>query len=84
MSSLGIASILFGISTVMTCEVGFLTPPIGANLFVAARTTDISIEDISVGAPPLLVPYVFVILFLAFFSDWVLYLPNLVYGVRAF
>ncbi len=83
-SSLGIDPILFGIFTVMTCEVGFLTPPIGANLFVAARITNISIEDISVGVLPLLVPYVFMILLLAFFSDWVLYLPNLVYGVRAF
>ncbi len=83
-SSLGIDPILFGIFTVMTCEVGFLTPPIGANLFVAARITNISIEDISVGVLPLLIPYVFMILLLAFFSEWVLYLPNLVYGVRAF
>ena len=83
-TSLGIDPVLFGIFTVMTCEVGFLTPPIGANLFVAARITRISIEDISVGVLPLLIPYVFMILLLAFFSDWVLYLPNLVYGVRAF
>ena len=83
-TSLGIDPVLFGIFTVMTCEVGFLTPPIGANLFVAARITRISIEDISVGVLPLLVPYVFMILLLAFFSDWVLFLPNLVYGVRAY
>ena len=83
-SSLGIDPVLFGIFTVMTCEVGFLTPPIGANLFVAARITNISIEDISLGVLPLLIPYVFMILLLAFFSEWVLYLPNLVYGVRAF
>ncbi len=83
-TSLGIDPVLFGIFTVMTCEVGFLTPPIGANLFVAARITNISIEDISLGVLPLLIPYVFMILLLAFFSEWVLYLPNLVYGVRAF
>ena len=82
--SLGIDPILFGIFTVMTCEVGFLTPPIGVNLFVAARITKISVEDISLGVLPLLLPYVFVIFLLAFFSGWVLFLPDLVYGPRAY
>lgn len=82
--SLGIDPILFGVFTVMTCEIGFLTPPIGVNLFVAARITNITLEEISVGVLPLLIPYVLMILLLTFFSDWVTYLPNLVYGVRAY
>ena len=35
--ALGIDPIVFGIVMVISCEVGFLTPPVGANLFVAAR-----------------------------------------------
>ena len=31
-TSLGIDPVVFGIFTVMTCEIGFLTPPIGVNL----------------------------------------------------
>ncbi len=83
-TSLGVDPVLFGIFTVMTCEIGFLTPPIGINLFVAARITNISVEEISLGVLPLLLPYVLMIFLLAFFSDWVTFLPDLVYGPRAF
>ena len=81
---LGVDPILFGIFTVVTCEIGFLTPPIGVNLFVAARITNITVEDISIGVLPLLIPYVVLILLLTFFSGWVTFLPDLVYGSRAF
>lgn len=80
-SSLGVDPVLFGVFTVMTCEVGFLTPPIGVNLFVAAKIADITIEDVSVGVIPLLLPYVGIIFLLAFWGEWVTFLPNLVYGV---
>ena len=83
-TSLGVDPILFGIFTVMTCELGFLTPPIGVNLFVAARISKTSIEQISVGVLPLLIPYVAMIILLVFFSDWVLFLPDLVYGERTY
>ncbi len=78
--SLGVDPVLFGIFTVMTCEVGFLTPPIGGNLFIASKLTKVSIEEISVGVLPLLLPYLAVIVLLSFFSGWVLFLPNLVFG----
>jgi tripartite ATP-independent transporter DctM subunit len=83
-TSLGIDPILFGIFTVMTCEIGFLTPPIGVNLFVAARISNVTIEDISVGVLPLLIPYLIMILFLVFIPDWVTFLPDLVYGERTY
>lgn len=81
-TSLGVDPVVFGIFTVMTCEIGFLTPPMGINLFVAARISKISVEEISIGVLPLLIPYVVMMLLLVFFSDWVTYLPDLVYGVR--
>ena len=79
-TKIGIDPVVFGIFTVTTCEIGFLTPPIGINLFVAARITKISIEEISIGVLPLLIPYVLMVLILVFFSEWVTYLPDLVYG----
>ncbi|NCQ25191.1 MAG: TRAP transporter large permease [Rhodobacteraceae bacterium CG17_big_fil_post_rev_8_21_14_2_50_63_15] len=79
-TSLGIDPVVFGIFTVMTCEIGFLTPPIGVNLFVAARISKITIEDISVGVLPLLIPYLLMLLLLVFFSGWITWLPDLVYG----
>ena len=83
-TSLGIDPVLFGIFTVMTCELGFLTPPIGVNLFVAARISNVSIEQISLGVLPLLLPYILMIFLLVFISDWVTFLPDLVYGKRQF
>lgn len=83
-SSIGVDPILFGIFTVMTCEVGFLTPPIGVNLFVASKISKVTVEEVSIGVLPLIIPYAFVILLLCFFSGWVLFLPNLFYGVQAF
>ena len=79
-TALGVDPVLFGIFTVMTCEVGFLTPPIGGNLFIASKLTKVSIEEISLAVLPLLLPYIAVIAFLAFFSGWVLFLPDLVFG----
>ena len=78
--SLGVDPILFGIFTVMTCEVGFLTPPIGVNLFVASRISKTTIEDVSIGVIPFLLPYIFIIILMAFYGSWVTFLPDLVYG----
>ncbi|MEO0763254.1 MAG: TRAP transporter large permease subunit, partial [Pseudomonadota bacterium] len=81
-TSLGVDPVLFGIFTVMTCEIGFLTPPIGVNLFVAARVTGISIEQVSVGVLPFLLPYVAMMIALIFLPELATFLPDLVYGAR--
>ncbi len=77
---LGIDPIAFGIMMVVACEIGFLTPPVGANLFVAARLTGLGIEPISVAVIPFLFVYVLIIIGLALAPDAVLLLPNAVYG----
>ncbi|VFQ44733.1 TRAP transporter large permease [Desulfoluna butyratoxydans] len=55
--SMGVDPIFFGVLTVLTCEVGFLTPPIGVNLFVSSRIAGISLEESSVGVLPFVIPY---------------------------
>jgi C4-dicarboxylate transporter DctM subunit len=77
---IGVDPIVFGVFTVMCCEVGFLTPPIGVNLFVASKLSKTSVEKISVAVIPLLAPYIFIIVLLAFWGDWVTWLPDLVMG----
>jgi C4-dicarboxylate transporter DctM subunit len=79
---LGIDPVLFGVFTVMTCEIGFLTPPMGGNLFIAARVTGISVEEVSIGVLPLIVPYIIGLLFMIYMPEFVLYLPDLFYGAR--
>ena len=78
--SVGIDPIVFGILMVVACEVGFLTPPVGANLFVAARLTNLGIDRISVSVIPFVIVYVLVIVIISLFPELVTYLPNLVYG----
>ncbi len=80
-SSLGVDPIFFGIFTVITCEIGFLTPPLGANLTVAARISGISMERISVAVVPFILAYIIGLLILILFPDIVLFLPNWLYGV---
>ena len=79
-TALGIDPVVFGVFTVMTCEVGFLTPPIGGNLFIASKLSRVSVEQISIGVLPLMLPYIIVIVLISFFSGWVLFLPDLVFG----
>lgn len=77
---LGIDPIVFGIIMVVSCEVGFLTPPVGANLFVAARITNLGIDRISVAVIPFVFAYLLVLVLIAAFPVVVTFLPDLVYG----
>jgi C4-dicarboxylate transporter DctM subunit len=77
---LGIDPIVFGIVMIISCEVGFLTPPVGANLFVAARITNLGIDRISVAVIPFVFAYIFILVIIAALPDLVTWLPNLVYG----
>ncbi len=78
--SLGIDPIVFGILMIIACEVGFLTPPVGANLFVAARLTNLGIDRISVAVIPFVLTYIVVIIMISAFPDMVTWLPKLFYS----
>ena len=80
MLSLGVDPVMFGIFTVITCEIGFLTPPLGGNLSVAARISGISIERISVAVIPFILAYIIGLLILIFFPEISLFLPDWLYG----
>jgi len=80
-TTLGVDPVLFGVFTVITCEIGFLTPPLGANLTVAARISGISIERISVAVLPFILAYVIGLIILTLFPDLTLILPNWAYGI---
>jgi len=49
---LGIDPVHFGILFVVLSEVGFLTPPLGVNLYVASAITGESVEKVSVAVLP--------------------------------
>lgn len=80
-TSLGVDPVLFGIFTVITCEIGFLTPPLGANLTVAARVSGVTMEKISVAVLPFIGAYIVGMVILIIFPDLTLFLPNWFYGL---
>lgn len=77
---LGVDPIVFGIIMIISCEVGFLTPPVGANLFVAARITNLGIDKISIEVIPFVLAYIVVLIIIAAFPGIASFLPNLVFG----
>ena len=53
------------------------TPPLGENMFIASGIANISLEEISLKALPLVAINIAVIAILVMFPDIVLFLPNL-------
>ncbi|MGJ3262856.1 MAG: TRAP transporter large permease [Salinarimonas sp.] len=80
--SMGVDPLVFGIFLILSCEVGLLTPPMGGNLNIAARLSNLTVERVSVGALPFILPYILGMAIVVLFPATVTYLPDLVYGAR--
>ncbi len=75
--SVGIDPVHFGVVMVATLGIGFQTPPLGENLFIASGISKISIEEISVRALPFALVNTIAIFIIAFFPTLSLWLPDL-------
>lgn len=76
MVSLGVDPIHFGVVLVCCCEIGFATPPLGENMFIASGVARASLEEISVNALPFVFVSVFVVFLIAYLPGLTLWLPN--------
>jgi len=76
----GVDPVVLGVIIVLTCEIGFLTPPVGANLFVAMRLAKVGLGEVSLAALPFLVAYFIVVAVVALLPAIAVWLPDLVYG----
>lgn len=72
----GIDPITLGVIIVLTCEIGFLTPPVGANLFVAMRIARVSLGPVSFAVLPFLLAYFVVVAVVALAPQLALWLPQ--------
>ena len=75
-SKAGVDPITLGVIIVLTCEIGFLTPPVGANLFVAMRLARVSIGAVSVAVLPFLLAYFAIVAVVTFAPQVALWLPH--------
>ena len=77
MVKLGVDPIHFGIVFVCCCEIGFETPPLGENLFIASGIADVSIEEISLKAIPFSIVEISAVFLIAYIPIISLWLPGL-------
>lgn len=75
--SFGMNPIHFGLVMVTTLAVGFITPPLGVNLFVAARIGETSLEEVCSGIVKFVVIMVIDVLLITFIPAISMLLPNL-------
>jgi C4-dicarboxylate transporter DctM subunit len=75
-TALDVDPIHFGILLVMGAEIGFLTPPVGVNLFVAMGIAKVPLEAVSKAVIPFIIALFAVIVLITFFPQLALFLPQ--------
>ncbi len=72
----GMDIIHFGILMVVNLAVGFITPPVGVNLFVACGITKVTFEDLCKAIMPFIIVLIIVLLIISFVPQITMWLPN--------
>lgn len=72
---LGVNPIHFGVIMVVNLAIGFVTPPVGVNLFVASGIGKVKIEALSKTVMPLLLSMIFVLFLVTYIPALSLALP---------
>jgi tripartite ATP-independent transporter DctM subunit len=80
--SLGFNPIWYGVLYTITCQIAYMTPPFGYNLFLmkAMAPKEISLVDIYRSIVPFVLLMIAGLLLIMIYPDIALWLPNLVYG----
>lgn len=76
MTGFGVDPIHFGIVLVCCCGVGFSTPPLGENMFIASGIGNVTLEEISLKALPFCAITIGTIFIMAYFPNIVMWLPR--------
>jgi C4-dicarboxylate transporter DctM subunit len=67
----------FGVMMILNLSIGFITPPVGSNLFVACGITGMKFEDLVKSIWPFLLALIVALLLVTFIPNITLFLPNL-------
>lgn len=79
--SIGVDEVVFGMIMMTTVTFGVMTPPVGVALYSVSDIMGCPVEETFKKGWPFYLCIVLVILFMVFFPQAVLWLPNVVYGV---
>lgn len=73
---LGVDVVHFGIIMTVNLAIGFVTPPVGSNLFVASATSGLRLEDIARAALPMIAGMILLLMAITYIPAISLILPN--------
>ncbi|MBB4267096.1 TRAP transporter large permease [Roseospira visakhapatnamensis] len=74
--SFGIEPVHFGLIMVVNLAIGFITPPLGINLFVAARVGDSTLGVVARGLVPFLITMLVCLLLITYVPDLTMFMVN--------
>jgi len=77
MAAFGVDIVHFGLIMVLNLAIGFITPPVGINLFVACGITDVKFEDLSKKILPFLLTLMAALLLVTYIESVTLFIPRL-------
>ncbi|MBU3182269.1 TRAP transporter large permease [Clostridium psychrophilum] len=75
--SIGLNPVHFGLIMVVNLAIGFITPPLGINLFVAARVGEVPLETVTKGIIPFIIIMIICLAVISNIPQISLFLPNL-------
>lgn len=67
----------FGVMMILNLSIGFITPPVGSNLFVACGITGMKFENLVKAIWPFLLALIVALILVTFIPNITLFLPNL-------
>ena len=67
----------FGVMMILNLSIGFITPPVGSNLFVACGITGMKFEKLVKSIWPFLLALIVALILVTFIPEITLFLPNL-------
>ena len=76
-TALGVDPVHFGIIMVTNLAIGFITPPLGVNLFVASRVGETTLDVVIKGIIPFLVLMIATLMLITYVPAISMFLPNL-------
>ena len=67
----------FGIIMTVNLAIGFVTPPVGSNLFVASAVSGMKVEEIARAVMPMVVLMILLLMVITYVPALSLFLPSL-------
>lgn len=76
-TALGVNPTHFGLIMILNLAIGFITPPVGANLFMASQVSGIKFDLLARAIVPWIVVMIIILLLVTFIPDITLMIPKL-------